>query len=129
MSVPVEIDDPVADVLRWQRANERRAYLASEFYKRQERELAERQKILESVCHYCQVPATTRDHIVPRSRLAVVRDRTILNTVPACQPCNKRKADLRSDCRCPICVQAWAVLGPSELVDVRLMTMSCLPDD
>jgi len=119
VTAPVEIDDPVADVLAWRRANERRAYLASE-----QRKLAvvELHDITEALCHYCGGVATTRDHIVPRSRRTTrARDMGVPNLVPACQPCNQRKADYRSDCTCPICVEAWAVHGPTESVAVRLI--------
>ncbi|MEV0606649.1 HNH endonuclease [Polymorphospora rubra] len=41
-------------------------------------------------CAYCGGPASTVDHLLPRSRGG--RD-TWLNTVAACGPCNNRKAD------------------------------------
>jgi 5-methylcytosine-specific restriction endonuclease McrA len=39
------------------------------------------------MCHYCGDQATTRDHTTPKSKGG-------RNTVPACLPCNKAKADL-----------------------------------
>lgn len=41
-------------------------------------------------CGYCPAPATTVDHIVPRSQGGA---NTWLNTVAACYTCNQRKAD------------------------------------
>lgn len=41
-------------------------------------------------CGYCPAPATTVDHILPRSQGG---KNTWLNTVAACYPCNQRKAD------------------------------------
>lgn len=41
-------------------------------------------------CGYCPAPATTVDHILPRSRGG--KD-TWKNTVAACGPCNQRKGD------------------------------------
>jgi 5-methylcytosine-specific restriction endonuclease McrA len=120
----VEIDDPVADVLRWQLANQRREALWQEFKRQREleREKELYQRIVEPAgksCHYCDAPATTRDHIVPRSKLRLLAHQfTYLsdtpNIVPACQPCNQRKSDLRSDCTCPRCCAAWAAYGPVE---------------
>lgn len=40
-------------------------------------------------CGYCPAPATTVDHIVPRSRGG---GNTWTNTVSACGPCNQRKS-------------------------------------
>ena len=56
-----------------------------------------------SACHYCGGPAQSRDHVVPRSR----GGRNIAeNIVPACLPCNQRKADRMPTCDCAICVEA-----------------------
>jgi 5-methylcytosine-specific restriction endonuclease McrA len=41
-------------------------------------------------CGYCAGPASTIDHIVPRSRGG---RNTWRNTVAACEPCNQRKGD------------------------------------
>ncbi len=41
-------------------------------------------------CGYCRQPATTVDHIVPRSQGG---QNTWLNTIAACYACNQRKAD------------------------------------
>lgn len=41
-------------------------------------------------CGYCTAPATTIDHVVPRSRGG---QNTWRNTVAACTSCNQRKAD------------------------------------
>ncbi|TDB73176.1 HNH endonuclease [Micromonospora sp. KC723] len=42
-------------------------------------------------CGYCSAPATTVDHIVPRSRGG---RNTWQNTISACYACNQRKANL-----------------------------------
>ena len=55
-------------------------------------------------CHYCQRPfATTRDHIVPRSRLGAD---AWWNLVPACEKCNQKKSGDDTDCRCAFCNRA-----------------------
>jgi 5-methylcytosine-specific restriction endonuclease McrA len=41
-------------------------------------------------CGYCRQPASTVDHIVPRSQGG---QNTWLNTIAACYACNQRKAD------------------------------------
>lgn len=41
-------------------------------------------------CAYCEGPATTVDHVLPRSRGG---RNTWLNTVAACDGCNQRKGD------------------------------------
>lgn len=41
-------------------------------------------------CGYCPAPATTVDHILPRSQGG---KNAWLNTIAACYPCNQRKAD------------------------------------
>lgn len=42
-------------------------------------------------CHYCGGKATTRDHIVPRSKGGKNGNG---NIVPACYQCNKRKGSM-----------------------------------
>jgi hypothetical protein len=44
-----------------------------------------------SPCAYCRGPATTLDHVVPRSRGG---RGTITNAVPACGPCNNVKGSV-----------------------------------
>jgi hypothetical protein len=44
----------------------------------------------EPMCHYCGDPATTADHIVPRSAGGPA---AWWNLVPACFPCNSAKGD------------------------------------
>lgn len=64
-------------------------------------------------CHYCrEAPATTRDHIVPRSRVRSANVGTVSNIVKACGPCNTYKDNKRSDCLCPACLLAWETYGP-----------------
>ncbi len=63
-------------------------------------------------CHYCDDPATTRDHIVPRSMVRELRldqhhSFPHRNIVPACAPCNHRKDNLDSGCTCDRCTEAW----------------------
>lgn len=42
-------------------------------------------------CHYCRTaPGLTKDHVIPRSR---VSDRATYFTVPACGPCNHKRAN------------------------------------
>jgi 5-methylcytosine-specific restriction endonuclease McrA len=64
------------------------------------------------VCRYCGGPATTVDHIVPRSRGG---RNTWLNTVAACGGCNQRKGDRTpAEARMPLRatphVPSWAAL-------------------
>ena len=54
-------------------------------------------------CHYCGGKATTRDHVVPRSRGGTNKPQ---NLVPACEPCNKAKADKWPTCDCWHCTRA-----------------------
>lgn len=63
-------------------------------------------------CHYCGGPATTRDHIVPRSRIFMRPAPGAENLVPACSICNLVKGDLPSTCRCQKCLNAWYRWGP-----------------
>lgn len=63
-------------------------------------------------CHYCGDPARSEDHIVPRADLPKPMAQLPYwfrsqNVVPACLPCNGKKADLRSDCTCEHCSWAW----------------------
>jgi len=63
-------------------------------------------------CGYCGGPATTVDHVLPRSRGG--RD-TWSNTVAACGGCNQRKGDRTpSEARMPLRVEpaapAWSLL-------------------
>lgn len=60
-----------------------------------------------SRCHYCgsESGQMTRDHIVPKSKGGVTRP---INIVPACMPCNNRKADRWPTCGCEICLAAVA---------------------
>jgi hypothetical protein len=51
-------------------------------------------------CHYCDQPATTRDHIVPRSRAGVNEP---VNVVPSCDRCNRAKGDDWPLCPCATC--------------------------
>jgi 5-methylcytosine-specific restriction endonuclease McrA len=54
-------------------------------------------------CHYCGRPATSWDHIVPKSKGG---PGTKDNLVEACQPCNRFKADKAPTCLCPKCRKA-----------------------
>jgi 5-methylcytosine-specific restriction endonuclease McrA len=67
-------------------------------------------------CVYCAAPATSIDHVIPRSRGG---DHSWENVVSACQRCNHAKADkplkelgwrLRSSPRAPVGA-AWRVLS------------------
>lgn len=72
-------------------------------------------------CHYCGEPATTRDHVVPRSRMAIefrqdpkrISKARASNVVASCAPCNQEKADQRSTCDCRLCTMAWLTFGPA----------------
>jgi 5-methylcytosine-specific restriction endonuclease McrA len=64
-------------------------------------------------CGYCPAPATTVDHIVPRSRGG---RNTWRNTVAACDPCNQRKrdrtpAEAGMRLRVSPCAPTWASLA------------------
>ena len=56
-------------------------------------------------CHYCPEPATTRDHIVPRSKGG---RNAAWNIVPACVSCNSAKAAKDPTCPCEKCRLAVA---------------------
>jgi 5-methylcytosine-specific restriction endonuclease McrA len=63
-------------------------------------------------CAYCHGPATTVDHVLPRSRGG---RNTWLNTVAACGGCNQRKGDRTpAEARMPLRttprVPSWAAL-------------------
>jgi hypothetical protein len=68
-------------------------------------------------CHYCPARATTRDHIVPRLYMRRWTEHFELlpvnNIVPACEPCNNRKAAAKSACCCDACLAAWSQYGPN----------------
>ena len=64
-------------------------------------------------CAYCGGPATTIDHVLPRSRGG---RNTWLNTVAACGGCNQRKGDRTpAEARMPLrvtpTVPTWAALA------------------
>ena len=54
-------------------------------------------------CHYCDRPANSRDHIVPR-RLG--GPDALWNLVMSCGPCNMRKKDNWPSCQCEGCRSA-----------------------
>lgn len=54
-------------------------------------------------CHYCRRRATTRDHVVARTRGGLNR---WWNLVPACGPCNERKDSGITACACAFCDRA-----------------------
>lgn len=64
-----------------------------------------------ATCHYCPQPATTEDHVVPRSLYrhtfswhpAWFRDQAV---VPACAPCNEAKSSFHVSC-CVTCEWVW----------------------
>jgi 5-methylcytosine-specific restriction endonuclease McrA len=67
-----------------------------------------------SSCHYCGKPATTDDHIVPRSAFRMHQSALPYwfrqhNIAPACLPCNGFKDWYRSDCTCQQCQWVWTV--------------------
>ncbi len=64
-------------------------------------------------CAYCGAPASTVDHVLPRSRGGA---HTWLNTVAACGGCNQRKGDRTpAEARMPLrtapAVPTWAALS------------------
>ena len=81
-------------------------------------------------CHYCPQPATTEDHVVPRSLYrhtfswhpAWFRDQAV---VPACAPCNEAKGSYHVNC-CVTCEwvwqyarsRGWMVLESPETIDL-----------
>jgi hypothetical protein len=54
-------------------------------------------------CHYCGDPATTVDHIVPKSVGGPSRR---WNLTAACRDCNGFKGSLRAVCPCHGCIEA-----------------------
>lgn len=60
---------------------------------------------LVETCHYCAAPATTQDHIWPRSKNG---PDAAWNKVPACSSCNSAKSDREPTCRCIRCRAAIA---------------------
>lgn len=57
----------------------------------------------EARCHYCPRPATTRDHIVAKTRGGAD---SWWNLVPACADCNSKKGSDGSGCWCAFCERA-----------------------
>lgn len=59
---------------------------------------------VDALCHYCgKIGADTRDHIVPKMKLGTD---AWWNLVPSCEPCNRRKSEKDTDCKCAYCVRA-----------------------
>jgi hypothetical protein len=66
-----------------------------------------RDKKKPELCHYCERrQATTKDHIVPKAKGG---QNANWNYVPACQPCNNKKADSWPTCTCPVCWMSVAL--------------------
>jgi hypothetical protein len=113
-------NDPASS---WAAANLKRnlraqAHLAGQLHVEDPQPRKQRQKIPKA-CHYCGKQALTRDHIVPKAYLdqwwPKRRTRPQMNNlVPACTLCNVIKADYRSDCRCKMCMAAWAIVHESD---------------
>jgi len=57
-------------------------------------------------CHYCELPATTRDHIVTDSLGGA---KAWWNLVPACRDCNGSRGNGALMCACPWCIRAVAL--------------------
>lgn len=57
-------------------------------------------------CHYCNEPATTWDHIVPKSKGG---SNNGINLVGACVPCNSAKGAKMPTCECYKCRNAVAL--------------------
>lgn len=69
-------------------------------------------------CHYCGDPATTVDHIVPRS---VGGPSSRWNLTAACRACNSLKGSLRAVCSCHGCIEAERTFeGYSKPSNVRI---------
>lgn len=87
-------------------------------------------------CHYCERPANTRDHIVPRTLTRKffpfgTPHWAPTNIVPACVRCNQLKGDKRSDCKCATCELAWETYGPPaerEVSTVRVRLLAARSD-
>ena len=75
-----------------------------------------------SSCHYCKRSATTRDHIVPKSIVLGIYNPRVTNFVAACDYCNKKKANKRSNCVCEICSMAWRLYGPIDM-EIEIIDM------
>lgn len=58
---------------------------------------------MSQMCHYCDAPATDREHIVPR---ALRGKNAVWNIVPSCRSCNSKKGSAWPTCTCDICVSA-----------------------
>lgn len=54
-------------------------------------------------CHYCDSPANSWDHIVPKSKGG---RNAQWNRVPACTSCNRAKKDNEGWCLCVYCENA-----------------------
>lgn len=66
-------------------------------------------------CHYCKTRrSTTVDHIVPKGMGGSTR---ITNLMPACEICNKDKANTLPVCMCETCTLA-IVLWREQLIEL-----------
>ena len=54
-------------------------------------------------CHYCDEPATTRDHVVAKTRMGSDQ---WWNLVPCCQRCNEKESRQHPTCSCTFCKRA-----------------------
>lgn len=75
------------------------------------------------LCHYCDQPATTWDHIVPKSLGGPI---TEWNLVGACGPCNSRKGNKLPTCKCYRCLDAIELFGlySKQRLDLRAQGFS-----
>lgn len=55
------------------------------------------------ICHYCTADATTRDHVVPKTKMGVD---SWWNLIPSCRSCNEAKASRMPTCGCAFCRRA-----------------------
>lgn len=55
------------------------------------------------ICHYCTAAASTRDHVVPKTKMGAD---SWWNLVPACRSCNERKSSAMPTCNCAFCRRA-----------------------
>lgn len=55
------------------------------------------------ICHYCSAAASSRDHVVPKTKMGVD---TWFNLVPSCKTCNGRKGPAMPTCACAFCRRA-----------------------
>lgn len=71
-------------------------------------------------CHYCTVPATTADHIIP---LNLGGSDETWNLVPACRDCNAAKSQDWPTCSCSVCAESvrrhLEVDGPTILAAIE----------